>query len=401
MANKQTVTRYIPFEQHESPQHSNSLPLPNVVRIEVLSTKAKARYLGPFHSMLDTFRQELTQQLMDSEANKPFYAFFNPEDNGDIGFDMNAGWNNAQHIGLDAVVSKVGSFLPKKGALGLIGGAVRKAPSIASDMTNLMGLNNNSTGSVTMKEFSKAEFQFNKSIQCSWYMPEQEDMARLSISRLLRMAYVRNFNKTARNQYAAKVSAAFSAVKDQMTNLAEQGVAGAGATASAVGRAVGIVQTITDVGGAVGDAIGLNMDNIINGAISLNEYFGGSLTINPLPVRLTLGHILDIEPLVITGVSIKGSKEQFMTTDGTNIPLFVTANIQFSMWMIPDPQKGFVQWLGDNIFHSNYLVGVSSKAPDNPDGKTPVGNNNDQAKTKQKGTAVVGNTPTAKAPMKK
>ena len=74
-------------------------------------------------------------------------------------------------------------------------------------------------------------------------------------------------------------------------------------------------------------------------------------------------HILDIEPLVITNVKVSGSKEQFMTTDGTNIPLFVTADIQFAMWMLPDPNKGFVRWLGDDVFNIGYTNAQSTSAP--------------------------------------
>jgi hypothetical protein len=117
-------------------------------------------------------------------------------------------------------------------------------------------------------------------------------------------------------------------------------------------------------GNLMNNFIGSSLDSLINGAISLNEFFGGSLTMNPMPVRLTMGHILDIEPLVITNVSIKGSKEQFMTDDGSNIPLFLTANISFDMWMNPDPNKGYLRWLGDDIFNGGYFSVVSDKGSD-------------------------------------
>jgi hypothetical protein len=51
-----------------------------------------------------------------------------------------------------------------------------------------------------------------------------------------------------------------------------------------------------------------------------------------------------------------------MTTDGTNIPLFVNADISFDMWMIPDPNKGFVRWLGDDVFNIGYTNAVSDSA---------------------------------------
>jgi hypothetical protein len=130
--------------------------------------------------------------------------------------------------------------------------------------------------------------------------------------------------------------------------------------------ATSFIGGVADFGAGMFDFVfnGNVLDNIINGAVDLNSFFGGSLTSTPLPVRLTLGHILDIEPLVITNVQINGSKEQFMTTDGSNIPLFVTAKITFAMWMNPDPNKGFVQWLGDDVFNVGYTVGESEKTVD-------------------------------------
>jgi hypothetical protein len=60
-------------------------------------------------------------------------------------------------------------------------------------------------------------------------------------------------------------------------------------------------------------------------------------------------------------VHITGSKEQFMTTDGSNIPLFINAEIQFEMWMNPDPNKGYIRWLGDDIFNGGYNSALSEK----------------------------------------
>jgi hypothetical protein len=94
--------------------------------------------------------------------------------------------------------------------------------------------------------------------------------------------------------------------------------------------------------------------------LKINSFLGGNLTINPFPVRITIGHILDIEPAVITGVEISSSKEQFITEDGTHIPMFITAKIGISMWMTPDPKKGFIRWLGDDVFNAGRLPGQSS-----------------------------------------
>lgn len=374
MANKQKITRYKPFENHEDEAyHSPSLPLPNVVRIEVLSPAAKARYLGKFHSMMEGFRQKLTEQMMYGDATKPFYAFFDPKQNGGIGLDLTANWQRSQSTGVNALVNTMKS-IPKIGsskAMTSVTEMISGAANAGNKITNWMGMDNNSTGSCTMKEFSGAEFKFNKNITCSWYMPEQEDMARLSIARLIKMAYVRNFSMNNRGDYGKKISEAFKTMQEQLT--------AAGRTDTMVGEVVTsggqmAMQAAGNVVKSVGNVISngmdfaseftgydLSLDGLINGAISLNEFFGGSLTMNPMPVRLTMGHILDIEPLVITNVAIKGSKEQFMTTDGSNIPLFITADITFDMWMNPDPNKGYIRWLGDDIFNGGYNSALSEK----------------------------------------
>ena len=55
--------------------------------------------------------------------------------------------------------------------------------------------------------------------------------------------------------------------------------------------------------------------------------------------------------------------EQFISEDGTHIPLFITAEIQFDMWMIPDPKKGFIRWMGDDVFNSgHYLTNAKAGA---------------------------------------
>lgn len=364
MANEKTVSRYKQFPLHtDTAYHSSHLPLPNVVRIEVLSPAAKARYLGKFHSMMDGFRQKLTESMMPPDANKPFYAFFDPVENGDIGFDVASTWDTTQNAGLNAGVALV-KKLPVIGDT--VGGIAEKGASIFNQGARFMGFNNDSTGSCTMKEFTKAEFTFNKNIRCSWYMPEQEDMARVSLSRLIRMAYVRNFDMDKRNNFGTKLAEALKTISKQISAVNQAGEGTSSMVGDAVGGVVdkGISWASNKAAGLIDSGI---VNKVITGAartgISLNEFFGGSLTVNPLPVRLTMGHQLDIEPLVITNIKISGSHEQFMTTDGSNIPLFVNVDITFSMWMIPDPNKGFVQYLGDDIFNVGYSAGKSSKKP--------------------------------------
>ena len=402
MANAQTVNKYRLFEKHgNTAYHSPHLPLPNVVRIEVLSPEAKARYLGKFHSIMETFRQELTKQMMDPEANKPFYAFFDPTQNGEIGFDLSADWDQAQNTGIKALTGMIrglpgiGGFADATGFLGIAEGAA----DLFNRTTKMLGMNNDSTGACTMKEFSKADFQFTKTLKCSWYMPEQEDMARLSISRLLKMAYVRNLSRKAMDDLGGKVASALKNIPEVLKGIdsehddvtrRESDTTGkngdGGVVEKAKDAAKDAANAATDKAAEAADSAaetasswseaGLNavseffndptvsntLSMVGNAGLKINEFFGGVVTINPLPVRLTMGHQLDIEPLVITNVKISGSPEQFMSDDGTNIPLFVNAEISFKMWMIPDPNKGFMRYLGDDIFNGSSAAGKAKSS---------------------------------------
>jgi hypothetical protein len=232
-----------------------------------------------------------------------------------------------------------------------------------------------------MKTFSKASFAFNKTIKCSWYMPEQEAQARVSITRLMKMAYVRNFDLNARTDYSKKIAEAFRAMTQQIESFATP-------DDTMGGVAAGTLSDVAHMAAGLTEALGGGIDTLVSGAIGLNEFFGGSLTVAPMPVRLTLGHILDIEPLVITGLKISGSKEQFMTTDGTNIPLFVNAEITFDMWMIPDPNKGFVRWLGDDVFNIGYTNAVSQSDP--PKETNSAGNSTNEKNGNKTNSRTVG-----------
>jgi hypothetical protein len=342
--------------------------------------------------MMEGFRQQLANSIMTPDATQPFYGFFDPEANGDIGFDINANWEQDSSGLLNSMATKM-SKLPIVGRLaGKAAGALSSMTDISNTLVKSMGMDNSSTGSCTMKSFSKASFAFNKTIKCSWYMPEQEAQARVSITRLMKMAYVRNFDLNSRSDYSKKIAEAFRAMTQQIEsfNMPED---------SASGFAGGVLSDLAHLAAGATETFGGSIDTLVSGAIGINEFFGGSLTIAPMPLRLTLGHILDIEPVVITGIKVSGSKEQFMTTDGTNIPLFVNADIAFDMWMIPDPNKGFVRWLGDDVFNIGYTNAVSDgakKEQTKPQGQSTNSKNKNKSKTKAPGAGSNKKNPSTK-----
>ena len=361
MADKALLGRYKPFPEHDTPgkgmyTHSFNLPNPNVVRIEVLSPMARKRYLGMFFGELELLRTTLVEQLMPDDANRPFYAIFDPQQTGDIGFDLRSNWEPRG----DATFAGLAKTLEKLPGVGFLATRAADVSGTINKLMSRVGIDNTSTGTGTLKSFSKADLQFNKNVRCSWYMPEMEAQARVSIARLLKIAYVRNFDQNKNGDYVQKIATALKTVaKDIKEGMKKREVGG----------------TVVDWGttglGALAKSAGFGINQVIQFGLKANETFGGSITFAPFPVRLTLGHILDIEPLVITNVQLTGSKEQFMTEDGSNIPIFVNANIQFETWLTPDPNKGFIRWLGDDVFNLGYIVGESEKDPPKTDVTPP------------------------------
>lgn len=388
--------KYLPFPGHNDnvskKYHSPHLPNPNVIRIEVLSPSARAQYLNSgIYAMMGRFQQALMESFLTDDATKPFYGFFDPKTEG-VEFAVQSSWvANSNHgfgeiAGAVKKVTGAMSKVPVVGAVGKVGtGIITGAEAIgnlAENLVNRAGVDTKSTGACTMKDFKGSEFKFSKKIVCRWYLPEQENMARLSISRLLKLAYVRNMNLDDKDIVGKLTNAASTLTASPEWQETTSAIANMGKeimNAPIAGEALGDLGHFvnglkmtaeengllpsTDTMGVVKDVMKQIANGGIDAMIKINAFFGGNLTMNPFPVRLTMGHILDIEPVVITNVQFSASKEQFISEDGTHIPLFITAEIQFDMWMIPDPKKGFIRWMGDDVFNSgHYLTNAKAGA---------------------------------------
>ena len=392
--------KYLPFPGHtdkvSAKYHSPNLPNPNVIRIEVLSPSARAQYLNSgIYAMANRFQQALKESFID--GIQPFYGFFDPEKTQGIEFAVHASWDkNSNHgfgevAGIMKKVTGAVSKVPVVGSVGKLGtGVIQGAEAIdavAKDMANIAGIDTNSTGACTMKDFSGVDFKFNKKVVCSWYLPEQENMARLSISRLIKLAYVRHMNMDNQDVGGALTKAASEMMagpewRSMTSTISQMGseimsAPVVGETLGDLGHMINGLRLTAEENGLLpsSDTTKVIVDvakQIANGGIDamikLNSFFGGNLTMNPFPVRLTMGHILDIEPVVITDVQFSSSKEQFITEDGTHVPLWITATIGFEMWMIPDPKKGFIRWMGDDVFNGGSYPS-SAKAGKNSGGK--------------------------------
>lgn len=409
--------KYLPFPGHNDlgsrKYHSEKLPNPNVIRIEVLSPSAKSHYLnGGLYAITNRFQQALMENMMYPGSIEPFYGFFDPETQG-VAFGISAQWDQNRKHGFGEMISTVKSIsngiskVPFGNTIGKVGSGVADAvggfADFAEKMANRAGFDTNSTGACTLKDFKGSSFNFDKTIVCRWYMPEQENMARLSISRLLMLTFVRSVNRENKD-IVGELTKAVSEMtespewKDTMSAVSDFGnevkdywntnviepvkqkvrdAANADTTASLGGevlkrgaqgimvgdylvdQAVSAVKNLApdkDTMDLATDVIRMAANEGIDFMLKVNTFFGGNLTVNPFPVRLTMGHILDIEPLVIERVDFESSKEQFITEDGTHIPLFITARIKFGMWMTPDPKKGFIRWMGDDVFNSGRFL---------------------------------------------
>ena len=399
--------KYLPFPGHNDKvsklYHSEKLPNPNVIRIEVLSPSAKAAYLnGGLYAMTNRFQHALMETMLYDDATKPFYGFFDPEETAGISFGVSASWAKGNHgfgevanvlKGVTGAVSRV----PVVGAVGSVAGgligAAQKIGDYSKKMANAAGLNTDSTGACTMKDFKGATFDFNKTVKCKWYMPEQEYMARLSISRLLTLTFVRSANVddkdlvgkltsavaelTSSKEFTETMSAVSEFASEVKGNLSKAGSAVSNGVGGAIrnnvpygnealdylgdvgefyakklGEAKDVITPDADTMNLAADVMKMAANEGLNFMLKINSFFGGNITVNPFPVRVTMGHILDIEPVVIENVTFHASKEQFISEDGTHIPLYITADIKFGMWMTPDPKKGFIRWMGDDVFNS-------------------------------------------------
>lgn len=448
---------------YNAASHSTQELYPNVVRIEPLGYHTRLTYLGAMHRAAEAVKYAIAEQ-MNPDAFKPFYGIISPDSFSELGITFNADWGSVG--GGNAGVDKVASILSSPaiaipmgatlgetvgeavfngkgdggfkagavggGALSLLSGSVSntgigkfmsKFKNLGVDMRKRLssdaggdsiydtfGIDPSSTGSATMKYFNGARFSPAKTIKVTWYMPEQEDLFRLSIRRLLQLAYVRDMKASNDTEFVEKLKRAVSAaanasfvgvsdilndasnINNNVKNSGEavkmlvgneaaslgEGVADAYNTgADAIAKGYGVLDdglnAVKARANANANQVGANDDfangkfnssnkqtfvessnnaisQLLNTMLSVERFMGYNHTLMPFPVRLTVGNILDIEPLVISSVNISNSKETFVNSMGAHIPITITASINFESWLTPGPNHDFIRYMGDNLF---------------------------------------------------
>lgn len=426
-------TKYKTRKGHlNSNRLSRRLAKPNVVRIEVLDADARQAYMGGFQKTLDAFKNKMVEAIAESQhfnMYEPFYGILDMPTGVGPTINVAANWERAGSgrsgfARLSTLLTDDGNGGPlgvlSKGMASKVNGVLTGVDKIAQTGMAFSGVNNMMTGSTTIKAYKGGNIDCQLPLKFRWYLPEQENACRISLKRLITMAYVRPVNQDGSvilNEMINGLLASGSTLAGEFKQFAqkEMSTGFTGAVNEATGGGVellgvmagGAVRTVGDVAGAVGGAVADGVDDTINysrnmyndgsvspngpsyvnmaydkvkstikGAIgaginsynNINSFFGGEITANPLPVRVSFGHYVDLEPMVIRNVKISSSAEQFISPDGTHLPVFVTADVTVEYWMQPGPDKEFMSFLGNEVFEEFI------------DRSTPVGKNKDDGK---------------------
>ena len=393
---------------HTSGVMSTRLPKPNVCRIEVMDSAARRAYMGGFQGVIDAFREQMQDALAISSGYnlyEPFYGILNNQSSGrGPSFDVTANWaeNGGNKSGFNRMSQILTGNGKSSGLLGVLPGLNGPVNSVLNTIEHvaqagmeLSGVNNSCTGSMTIKRFNGAKIDANLPLKFQWYLPEQEDMCRISLKRLVMMTYVRPMDMDGYQIVNAMIDGLLASGKQlyPVYEKAKNWVAdtyrdtldfyGGEGTAKENGKFWGDVYkdgktTLQNAGAKeagvsfvhkVGYAIKGIVSEGVNAYNSINTYFGGEITANPLPVRVSIGHYFDLEPMVITKLSISSSNEQFVSKDGTHLPVFMYADVTLSYWMQPGPTKDFISILGNEVFSEYVKPGVkteSNKIGNNP-----------------------------------
>lgn len=435
---------------------------PNVVRIEPLGPAARQAFLGPVHAAADALKLRIAY-AMNPDAFKPFYGILTPNDLKALSISFNSNWvkespkgsfdraveilkspavamplganvgetigeafggHNATGFGFGTAAGAITSFISNETSKGKsfvdkVASFVGSVGDTLGSSMETFGMESTSTGASTLKKYGGASMEIPAKLTFTWYMPEQEDLFRLSIHRLLQLAYVRkaytnksdfyNNLKAATNSGMQQsfinaknlkdslsgVATAWVDAGEAILNVAEanvmeipglrqlvetnNGQAGDGVVdAAGTGVSIGntIAKYVSDMAKSLGDTFDnnakemqengrfsdANKQNLVDGMnvvitkvleayMEGSTFMGANFVLVPNPVRLTIGNILDVEPMVIENVSITPSEELFINSIGASIPVTMKVTVTLKPWMTPGPNHDFIHLIGDNLFY--------------------------------------------------
>lgn len=402
--------KYLTRVGHTTDKMSKTLPKPNVCRIEVLDGAARREYMGGFQQSLDVFREQMLDAISAKsgyDMYEPFYGILNADNGNGPSVSVNAIWNEnhsnkSGFARMNTILTGGGGNSGLLGALPLIGSAVSRTTnsimngveSVAQAGMGLAGVNNTCTGSMTIKKFDGATIEAALPLKFRWYLPEQEDMCRQSLKRLVMMTYVRPMDMEGNaivNEMINGLMAAGGKLMDNAKAMIKKVSGGAYFSGNSSEDSDSYKEGNSTPSNSEENQPGMTrkvINEVVGSGVdiynNLNTFFGGEITANPLPVRVSIGHYLDLEPMVINSVKFMASNEQFLSKDGTHLPIFISADVQVSYWMQPGPTKDFISILGNEVFGQfvKYPSESGKVGQNKKDGN--IGKNNNPNKKKKR-----------------
>lgn len=350
-------------------KYTTRQPLPNVVKIETMTEDEMKYYTTIFGDVALTAQHKLRSML----NRKPsiFYGFMQ---NDTLQIQNSAGWAESQ-VGSGGSTEKAGSISAassKKGIinkfsskLSLLTGAVSAVGQTLKNVffnetvRNALGISMNVTGNATQKYYKSFSTSI-PNITCGWYMPQQMQQAVLGMMRLHNMVYPQTlgYNK----DLGDDIESALNAVTDTLDKNFSSGLAGNNTSDPSQEDTDFLSNASKLLSQVSGNTNGANV--IANLSTALEEGAGINLTLQPLPVKLSIGNKAYFEPVVITGMNITMSKESFLKDFGNGrvklIPQFITVDLTFDYWMVPNPHKNRTAYMGLPMFKN---TPVQSNAP--------------------------------------
>lgn len=316
-------------------------PLPNILRIETLSKNALKEYVTIYGDISQDIQHKLRTEVGISN-DLLFYGFMQ---NDSLSVNMTANWsqgesktildkaadvigpsNSANPSGADRLKTSISSFL----GLG--------AKALTPNVTRLLGANATATGSTTQKHFESISIS-GGSIKCGWYLPQSLKQAVIGLKTLTEMAYPQSISDKRKNTVPGESETTLDTIKDGISALG--------------GQVSDVFSTDQDTFKKLNELAAKQLANADFAQIG-EDFLGVNITFDPRPVRISIGNKAVLEPMVLTNLNIRFSKESFLKTysDGTKkmLPEFVMVEIGYDYWLIPGPLKNKMKLLGLPMF---------------------------------------------------
>ena len=330
----------------------SNLPKPNVARIELLTSHARRRYMGIIQDKITSFQAHVGENMnrMQILKNKVFYGLL--KHGGDQSIGMDARWEASTDMA--KLFSAVKNIAPEVAGAAttalagpVAGKAVEKGVSTGIEavgvINDLLNISTTATGSASVQKFSSITVN-DYSIEIGWYLPEQLYLCKRSLKILYQMIYPSQVDATQMGKIATGAN-----IEELLEKLDTSIINGQGdaPNMNKTNTNSTVSDTVASIAGTIINGVGQLAGEVLNDASST---FGHNLTFDPLPVRLSIGAFIDIEPLVISKINTTFSTELFVSKDGKQLPVFATTAIGFKMWMNPRPDMQWLKLLGTEVF---------------------------------------------------